>query len=85
MPKEPTQPPPPTIRVMLVGDHPWADNLGWIKPKDGGYETLRVLGTGPPMVKVTLDNGEQCYAEDGHLQRIETKRLTSPPPPKVRR
>lgn len=85
MPQEPTQPPPPTIRVMLVGDHPWADNLGWVKPKDGAYETIMVLGAPPTMYKVTLDNGEECYAERHHMQRIETKRPTSPPPPKLRR
>lgn len=81
--KQPTSPPLPRIRVCIMGDHPWNENFGWIEPKDGGYETIMVLGAPPTMYKINLDNGESCFAERKHIKRIEQP--TSPPPPRKRR
>jgi len=73
--------PPQPIRVVIIGDHPWADNFGWIEPSPEGVATISVMGT--PMVKVRLDRGEECYAEKKHLRKIE--RPVSPSPPRIRR
>jgi hypothetical protein len=60
----------PSFRVLVVGDHPWKDHIGWIKPNsDGGYETVRVLG-GPVMYKVTLDNGHECFASAINIRKL---------------
>jgi hypothetical protein len=80
--KKPEPAPAQPIRVMIVGDHPWTGNAGWIYPEaDGTFRVCNVLGTGPDMLKVKLDNGQECYAEKQWLRTI-TARPTSPPPPR---
>lgn len=78
--KQPQPAPPQPIRVAIIGDHPHSESFGWIDFVNGGYETIQVIGTEKPMVKVNLDSGEACYAGIEHLRKIG--RPTSPPPPR---
>jgi len=58
---------------MIVGKHPWTGNAGCIYPDaDGKFRICNVLGTGPDMLKVTLDSGHECYAEKRSLRTIDS-------------
>lgn len=62
---------PNSIRVAIVGDHPWTGHSGTIEPTHHGrYLVTRVLG-GPEMLRVKLESGHECYAEKKHLELIE--------------
>ena len=71
--RKPEPSPAKPIRVRIVGNHPWAGNAGWIRPDaDGKFRICNVLGSGPDMLKVTVDNGQECYAEKRHLRTIDS-------------
>lgn len=80
--KRPIPPPVQPIRVIIVGDHPWSEQMGWIEHADGesGFLVTRILGTGPDMYKVKMDNGQLCFASANNLRTMD--RPTSPPPPR---
>lgn len=79
--KKPEPPPAQRIRVAIVGDHPWAENFGWVESVEPGkFLVLKVFLE--DLVKVTLDNGHECYAGKQHLKIVE--RPTSPPQPRKR-
>lgn len=83
---QPEKPSPPQpIRVIIVGDHTWSKELGWIEPiaPGRGYQVVKLCASGPEMYRVKLDNGSSCYASKKNLRTIGVTK--SPRKPKRRR
>lgn len=59
---------PSPIAVRIVGSHPWSGYAGVINPEDGGFVAHRILGRGPDMYKVALENGHECFASKANLR-----------------
>lgn len=60
------------IKVRIVGDHPWTGTNGEIDLEpSGGVKVTRILGTGPDMYKVRMENGQECFAEMKHLRLVK--------------
>lgn len=57
-----------TIRVTIVGDHPWTGRAGIIESlPSGDFQVLNVFGA--DMLKVKLDDEDhECYAEKRNLK-----------------